>query len=517
MIHQRNYNVAFAFIFSVLCVNKEVGARMRNYKNEKKDVDVPNQRNLLSMDSLLSSAAYIREDADELKPFDQQPRLGVKIELELEYGEDEGDDSKKGKDKKKEDEQPLEDENRIIGGKDAPQPYPYFALLIDVTSRGAYWAGCGGALVASDFILTAAHCITWDGRIDNAYINAYSPWLGNTALKNPSTKYPKEFASVEEIFVHPKYVKSNNPPHDMALIKLSQPVQNDYFTPINLPPPVGWKNLQDNDPLTIIGFGHTLYGGDAARPKYLQEAEVNLVNQVICENSYNNVNIDSSMLCAKGVNYKIDSCNGDSGGPLIFKENGVEYLMGVTSWGYGCALEGYPGVYASTQDALPWIHETICENTEETDSTKKQYWCQKMTTTTDASTSSSAPSQSPSSAPSEFPSSTPSLSNVPSLSHVPSQSSFPPSLPTDTTPGDGVVNSSTSPSGNPTQAVQQTNSPSKPCVNVEGKFHISISVRIEHQECDWVDVSDYCSYNALYSGQVKQIKSLCPERCGCYE
>ncbi|XP_042216364.1 uncharacterized protein LOC121862295 [Homarus americanus] len=69
------------------------------------------------------------------------------------------------------------------------------------------------------------------------------------------------------------------------------------------------------------------------------------------------------MLCAE--NGKKDTCQGDSGGPLIwFDENrGRYFLVGVTSWGIGCGLPSYPGVYTKAANYLDWIYETTSRST----------------------------------------------------------------------------------------------------------------------------------------------------------
>lgn len=63
--------------------------------------------------------------------------------------------------------------------------------------------------------------------------------------------------------------------------------------------------------------------------------------------------ITDRMLCAGFVNGGYDACNGDSGGPLVVDG----YVVGIVSWGYGCAFSNYPGVYASVPNLLPWIKE----------------------------------------------------------------------------------------------------------------------------------------------------------------
>ena len=92
----------------------------------------------------------------------------------------------------------------------------------------------------------------------------------------------------------------------------------------------------------------------------LLRVEVPFVDAETCEDDYTGYAISDKMICA-GEKGK-DSCQGDSGGPLVTYDNGEPVLVGVVSWGIGCAYEGYPGVYARVSAFVDWINSTIEKN-----------------------------------------------------------------------------------------------------------------------------------------------------------
>merc|ERR1712172_427605 len=104
-------------------------------------------------------------------------------------------------------------------------------------------------------------------------------------------------------------------------------------------------------PATVTGWGTLSSGG--SQPTVLQEVDVTVTTNTACKNAYGSSMITANMICAADSGK--DSCQGDSGGPMIAEENGRQALIGVVSWGYGCAMEAYPGVYARVTEKMDWI------------------------------------------------------------------------------------------------------------------------------------------------------------------
>lgn len=239
---------------------------------------------------------------------------------------------------------------RIVGGNQAePGDYPYFVEM----------GTCGGALIAPDAVLFAAHCGDWKDQQIN--IGAYrTQTLEEGAQERfcdvwiPDPKYGTEGSDIN---------------YDFALCKLNEPVIIDESNVVLV------LNEEDSVPATgedlqVMGLGALASGGSS--PEYVHEVTVPTVSNEECNapNSYDG-EITDIMLCAgfpdEGGK---DSCQGDSGGPIVKRtfQNGkfVDTHVGVVSWGYGCADVNFPGVYARTSKRADWIKQTVCDDFEST-------------------------------------------------------------------------------------------------------------------------------------------------------
>jgi len=231
---------------------------------------------------------------------------------------------------------------RIVGGTVAERGE--FPWQVSWRSLGSH--SCGGSILSENWVLSAGHCCAGlgTGDIVAGGIDIYFP-EGVEQHRTPDK------------FSHPDYDSAtiNN---DVCLLKMDEPFEfNDEVMPIELDTSLDWSQGQT---FTVSGWGSTFSGGFVVEK--LHKVEVPFVSTDDCNASYNGngYSITDGMICA-GEKGK-DSCQGDSGGPMVASVNGTSVLVGVVSWGIGCAQEGYPGVYARVANYVDWIEETMANN-----------------------------------------------------------------------------------------------------------------------------------------------------------
>uniref|UniRef100_A0A669QT77 Enteropeptidase n=1 Tax=Phasianus colchicus TaxID=9054 RepID=A0A669QT77_PHACC len=243
----------------------------------------------------------------------------------------------------------LEIENkgtRIVGGSDARREAWPWIVSLHFNSRPV----CGASLVNEEWLVTAAHCV-YGRQLQPSTWKAVLGLYDQSNMTDTSTVVQ----NIDQIVINPHYNKLTKD-SDIALMHLQYKVQyTDYIQPICLPQ----KNQQFLPGIncSIAGWGAIRYEGPTSN--ILQEAEVPLILNEKCQEWLPEYTITENMICAGYDMGGVDSCQGDSGGPLMSEDGNQWVLVGVTSFGYECALAQRPGVYVRVAMFVDWIQKII--------------------------------------------------------------------------------------------------------------------------------------------------------------
>ena len=265
--------------------------------------------------------------------------------------------------------------SRIIGGTDTKKgEFPWLALL---RIPYGHWK-CGGSLINHEWVLTAAHCVTKqvEGSCNPSINERLEIMIGHYNKRKTSSAVIQKSM---KIVPHKKFSYCSGD-SDIALIKLKKSINAKKYKNINTVclPLEQPKAFKDGLKVTVVGHGNTenIKGKNgewhtSKSANIMKRLDTTLVTTESCIDAYNTL-VGKHLSIKKGQNICTkalegqDSCNGDSGGPLMTsidneKISEKQWIqVGIVSWGLDkCGMKGIPGVYTNVKDYLKWVLDNM--------------------------------------------------------------------------------------------------------------------------------------------------------------
>jgi len=245
---------------------------------------------------------------------------------------------------------PFYERERIINGSTIPirGSFPFMVNL-----KNGWQHHCGGVVYDKYTVITAAHCFDqmWEDKCQLFFADfdqKVGPGKGEIG---------QEKRKIKNLTMHPDRKGYQN---DIAIVKLDQPIPfNNMIQPICMPS----VEVTGGEDTIVMGWGYNGGTVDEDDKNKLQYAHVPIIPRDICRRrDWYSGSVTQNMICAGFEEGMIDSCTGDSGGPLVMlNEVGDFELIGIVSFGTGCAKPRKPGVHTDVYDYIDWIKEVAGE------------------------------------------------------------------------------------------------------------------------------------------------------------
>ncbi|CAF1072857.1 unnamed protein product [Adineta ricciae] len=250
----------------------------------------------------------------------------------------------------------MQPKSRIAGGVESPiGSWPW---MISLRAQGVPQHLCGGSLIHRRFVLTAGHC---------TYL--FLPWQYQVHIGLHYLNDTDHFVSpVKKIYRHPNYTSTvdfSQTIYDFAVLELERDTE-ELFETICLPFLPENRNINDKMNTTTLGWGMTSSNATSLSLT-LQEVTLELLNNSSPECTKTDQGpliMDTSLqLCAGRLEGGYGTCGSDSGGPLMIQDplDSRWYLIGITSYAWGCGLPRSPTVFLRVSAYLSWMMENIPE------------------------------------------------------------------------------------------------------------------------------------------------------------
>ncbi|XKL65704.1 hypothetical protein PGB90_009124 [Kerria lacca] len=242
---------------------------------------------------------------------------------------------------------------RIVGGEKATFGEWPWQISLRQWRTSTYLHKCGAALFNENWAVTAAHCV------ENVPPSDLLLRLGEHDLSMEEEPYGYQERRVQIVASHPQF-DPRTFEYDLALLRFYEPVK---FQPNIIPVcvPEDDTNFVGSQAY-VTGWGR-LYE-DGPLPSVLQQVSVPVINNSVCESMYQAAgyieHIPNIFICAGWRKGGFDSCEGDSGGPMVIQRPDKRWLLaGIISWGIGCAEPNQPGVYTRISEFRDWINQIL--------------------------------------------------------------------------------------------------------------------------------------------------------------